>query len=412
MKGRLGKLLGGILLVSGTTIGAAMLALPVSTGFAGFIPSFALFVFCWLYFTYTALLMLEVNLWFGDSVNLISMANRTLGRWGEMVSWLIYLFLLYALTTAYVAGSGSIMITFFEAVTGYNLPAWAGPFPLIMLFGYFVYRGTKHVDYLNRVFMFGLGISFIMMMTLLVPEIDPVKLSYMNWSLSWIGVSVVATSFGFHIIIPSLTHYFHGDAKLMRLSILIGSLFPLIGYTIWNGFSLGIIPLEGPASVSEGFVKGENGATLLANVLNEPLIGVIASFFAFFAIVTSFLGVGLSLTDFLVDGFRIKGGGKERILVCLLAFIPPLVLTLTDPRAFLSALEFAGAFGVVTLLGFMPALMVWAGRYRCGFSKTHDYKAPGGRICLIAVMAIAAIIFLLELGIKTELITIHIGSTQ
>lgn len=412
MTGKLGKLIGGILLVSGTTIGAAMLALPVATGFAGFIPAFVLFVICWLYFTYTALLMLEVNLWFGEKTNLITMANRTLGRWGEFMSWLIYLFLLYALTTAYIAGSGSIMITFIEAITGFTLPAWAGPFPLIVLFGYFVYRGTKHVDYLNRVFMLGLGVSFIMMVGLLVPEVDPVKLGYMDWSMGWVGASIVATSFGFHIIIPSLTSYFHGDVKQMRLSILIGSLFPLIGYTVWNAISLGIIPLEGPASLAEGFVKGESGASLIADVLNEPIIGVIASFFAFFAIVTSFLGVSLSLTDFLADGFRIKSGPKGRVFVCMLAFVPPLIFTLTDPRAFLSSLEFAGAFGVVTLLGFMPALMVWFGRYRCGFHKTHSYQAPGGRLSLIAVMGIAIIIFLLELGIKTELITIHIGSTQ
>lgn len=409
MKGRVGKLIGGILLVSGTTIGAAMLALPVSTGFAGFIPSVAIFVCSWLYFTYTALLMLEVNLWFGDQVNLITMANRTIGRWGEVLSWLIYLLLLYALTTAYIAGSGSIMITFIEAFTGYTLPSWAGPLPLIALFGYFVYRGTKHVDYLNRLFMIGLGISFVLMVGLLTPEVNLSKLNYSNWSLSWIGISVVATSFGYHIIIPSLTTYFSGDVQQLRRSILIGSLFPVCGYIIWNGISLSILPLS---SITNGYVTGENGASLLADVLNEPIIGAIASFFAFFAIVTSFLGVSLSLTDFLSDGFRIKSEGRGRIVVCLLAFIPPLLFTLIDPRAFLSALEFAGAFGVVTLLGFMPALMVWYGRYYGGYDQTHHFRVPGGKLALLLVMAIAAAIFLMELGIKTEMITIDIGSTQ
>ena len=40
----LGRLLGGILLVAGTAIGAGMLALPVSTGLAGFYPSLFLFL--------------------------------------------------------------------------------------------------------------------------------------------------------------------------------------------------------------------------------------------------------------------------------------------------------------------------------------------------------------------------------
>lgn len=105
MKGH-SQLIGGILLVSGTTIGAGMLALPVSTGLAGFIPSIILLFVFWLYMTYTAFLMLEVNLWMGPHTNLISMAKNTLGTIGEGVSWLTYLFLLYSLTTAYVAGAG------------------------------------------------------------------------------------------------------------------------------------------------------------------------------------------------------------------------------------------------------------------------------------------------------------------
>lgn len=399
-----GKLFGGILLVSGTTLGAAMLALPVATGFAGFIPSVVLFICYWIYFTYTALLMLEVNLWMGEHTNIITMANRTIGKWGELFSWLIYLFLLYALTTAYIAGSGSIMLTFIEGVTGYELPQWFGPFPLIFLFGYFVYRGTGHVDYINRLFMLGLGVAFLMMFALLIPDVDLQKLSHHNWTMSWIGVSVAATSFGYHIIIPSLTTYFNADVKQLKRAIIIGSFFPLLGYTIWNCLALGILPVSGEVSITEGFHTGENGASLIAEYLQQPIVGVVASFFAFFAIVTSFLGVSLSLTDFLADGFRIKSSKKGRVLVCFLTFIPPLAFTLTDPRAFLSALEVAGGFGVVTLLGFMPALMVWYGRYRCGFNKSHHFRAPGGRLSLLLVMIVAAAVLLLELSIKIGII--------
>src|SRR5262249_25529186 len=154
------KLLGGILLVSGTTIGAGMLALPTVTGFAGFFPTVALFVAFWIYMTYTAFLMLEVNFWMGSQTNLISMARKTLGKWGEAVSWITYLFLLYSLTTAYVAGSGPIVIDLVESLTGYALPVWAGSIPLLLIFGYFVYKGTRSVDYVNRLLMAGLVIAY------------------------------------------------------------------------------------------------------------------------------------------------------------------------------------------------------------------------------------------------------------
>nr|NGX29103.1 Tyrosine-specific transport protein [Candidatus Anoxychlamydiales bacterium] len=56
------KFLGSVLLISGTTIGAGMLGLPVMTGFAGFFPTLALLFFFWLYMLVTAFLYLEANL--------------------------------------------------------------------------------------------------------------------------------------------------------------------------------------------------------------------------------------------------------------------------------------------------------------------------------------------------------------
>jgi len=47
--------------------------------------------------------------------------------------------------------------------------------------------------------------------------------------------------------------------------------------------------------------------------------------------------------------------------------IPPSLPCLT-PTSFLKALGIAGGFGVALLLGEMPILMVWAGRYYQGYS--------------------------------------------
>ena len=196
------KLLGGILLVSGTTIGAGMLALPVCTGKAGFFPSLALFLAYWIYMTYTAFLMLEVNLWMGPEANLISMAKKTLGRWGESLSWVIYLFLLYALTTAYIAGGGPIVADVIASLTGYVLPAWFTPLPLLLIFGFFVYRGTRSVDYVNRLLMLGLVFTFGAMVVFLAPHVQSQLLEHVDAKYLMLAVSIVATSFGFHIIIP------------------------------------------------------------------------------------------------------------------------------------------------------------------------------------------------------------------
>lgn len=392
------KVIGGILLVSGTTIGAAMLALPVSTGLAGFFPSVVLLLACWVFMTYTAFLMLEVNLWLGENTNLISMAKATLGRWGQALSWVTYLFLLYALTTAYIAGSGPIVIDAIRALTGVEIPTYAGSIPLLLLFGFFVYRGTASVDYVNRILMIGLVIAYAAMVVLITPHVEKTLLQHTYWPALLIAVSVVSTSFGFHIIIPSLTTYLQKDISKLKQTILIGSIIPVVVYIVWEFLALGVIPVEGEHSIMSGYEQGTNGAQLLSSILNNTTIAIFARCFAFFAIVTSFIGVSLSLSDFLADGLKIKKTRGGRITLCLLTFIPPLLFALTDPRAFLTALEYAGAFGVIILLGFLPALMVWRGRYHHHFASS--YQAPGGKLTLLCVMGLALFVIALEIANK------------
>src|SRR3990167_7556773 len=102
------KLLGGILLIVGTTIGAGILALPVATAELGFWGSLVLLIGCWTVMTTCAFLFLEVNLWLPPNTNLISMAGATLGRGGQVIAWLAYLLLLYSILSAYIAGGGDL----------------------------------------------------------------------------------------------------------------------------------------------------------------------------------------------------------------------------------------------------------------------------------------------------------------
>jgi tyrosine-specific transport protein len=244
------------------------------------------------------------------------------------------------------------------------------------------------------------------MIIVLTPHVNQGLLFHIDWKYAWIGVSVVATSFGFHIIIPSLVSYMNRDVKKLKWAILIGGAIPLVVYILWEYLTLGIIPIEGEHGIRQGFLLGSNGANLLTAFLGHSAISMIARFFSFFAIVTSFLGVSLSLSDFLADGFRIEKTRTGRSLLYVLTFVPPLLITFADPRAFLSALEYAGAFGVVTLLGLLPALMVWSGRY-CKHLDTHAvFRAPGGKTALILAIALSLAVIGLEVAIKLDLLPV------
>lgn len=381
------RLFGGILLVSGTSIGAGMLALPVISSFAGFIPSFFLLGITWFFLFVTSLLLLDVNLAFPGEINLITMAGKTLGVWGKVVCWITYLLLLYSLTAAYISGSSPLFIEAVQYATDITLPEWLGPFPLLILFGLFVYMGTGPVDWVNRFLMFGLILTYFLLVVFLPSHIEPALLKHVDTTAMWVAIPVLITSYGFHIIIPTLTTYLNHDKKRLRLALFIGSLIPFLVYTLWEFLILGVVPLTGEYGLIQAYIKGQTGASSLTHVLENAWITTIARSFSFFAIVTSFLGVSLSLSDFLTDGFHMKRFSLGREFACLLTFVPPLIFVLTYQRGFLLALQFAGIF-VAILLCILPAFMAW---------KLPAYKTGLRRFILILVILISFGVITLDL---------------
>ena len=361
------RFLGSILLIAGTSIGAAMLALPIKSGFAGFIPSAFILPVIWFFFLITAFLILDVNLSIPGETNMVSMAEKTLGLFGKVLCWVVYILLLYSLTAAYISGSAPIFSDVIRWAFGVEVPEFISPFLIVIFFGFFVYHGTKTVDWVNRFFMLGLIISYLMLIGLAPKEINPSLYRHFDTPALLLAIPILFTSFGYHIIIPSITTYERHNVKKLRLTLLIGSLIPLLVYFLWEFFVLGIVPTS---SLASAWVEGAPSTKPLIELINHPVLETGARLFAFFAIVTSFLGVSLSLRDFLRDALKMKKTKKGRLFACILTFIPPLFFVLIYPSGFLLALQYAGVF-VAILLGILPALMAWnLSNYKGFFKKS------------------------------------------
>lgn len=353
MEKKSGTVLGGSLLVAGTAIGGGMLALPVLTGLGGFVPASVMYIVCWLFMAMSAMLLLEVFLWSPKEVNIVSMAQMTLGKAGKVVAWFLYLFLFYSLTVAYVSGGGGL-------VSGLlHIPAWLGPLIFVLIFAPFVLIGSWAVDRINWVLMVGLGISFVLFLVMGVSKMEFKPLLYRNWPVAMLATPVVFTSFGFQGLIPTLTTYLGRDQKRVKKAILIGSSIPLVIYIIWEALFLGIVPIKGLEIAKE---LGQGAVAPLKNILGASWLYGVGQFFSFFAIVTSFLGVTLALLDFLADGLGIKKSLNGRAILSLIIFIPPTLFAMFNPCLFLNALHYAGGFGCALLLGLLPILMVWVGK--------------------------------------------------
>lgn len=392
---KINHFIGGILLVAGTTIGVGLLALPVTTAFMGFFPSLILLVVCWLFMLVTALFFIDVNCSIPGEINLITMASRTTGTWGKIVSWIVYLLLLYSLIAAYIAASSPLFVEAFAYISnGVVMPGWVSHFCLPVIFGSFIYLGTAGVDLINRLLMIGLIVAYLLLVVFLPSHVHVTLLSHVDWSPFVIAFPVVLTAFGYHIIIPSLTNYLNHDKKHLIATIVVGSLIALAINILWQVLVLGSVPLEGANGLYQAWKQGISAAGPLSVVVESPLIGIGAYFFSFFAIITSFLGVALSLADFLCDGLKIKKTWEGRLLAMLLTFIPPIVFVFSYQRGFIIALEYAGAF-VAILLVFIPAAMAWT------LKKPRFYRSVLGKVFLSSVMLFAVFVVVINILIQS-----------
>lgn len=380
------KLIGGILLIIGTSIGGGMLALPIATSQAGFIYSSLLLFGCWLIMTSGAFLILEVNLWFSAPNNLISMAKNTLGRTGQIITWICNLLLLYSLLAAYTAG-GSDFLQHLLFLVGFSAPNWLAVLLFIGLLGFVVYLGIRSVDYVNRGLMLTKFGSLIILIALVLPFITLRKITSGELHSMTASTTVAITSFGFANIIPSLRTYFHSDVKKLRRAIFIGSLIPLFCYLLWDLAIMGTIPRTGKNGLIEMLQSGHSTSEFvitLSTLLQRDTITIFARIFTSICLATSFLGVSLCLWDFLADGLQTSNKSTGKLLLTLATFLPPFVIVLFYPGAFIAALSYAGIYCLI-LLVILPALMTWRGRYHLQLAQ--NYRIPGGKLVLVILIA-------------------------
>lgn len=373
-----------------------MLALPLALGTAGFLPSVMVMVACWLAMTITALLLLEVSLWMEEGVHVITMSSRILGLPGKAASWILFLFISYASLVAYTAEGGDMIATTLSNLTGLSIAKGWGALLFILGFGVVIDCGSVLVGRVNAIFFVAMIAAYVLLIGFGFNEIDMSLLSHQHIPTSLMAIPLILTTFSFQTMVPSLTPYLHRHARPLRWAIIGGTTITLIIYVLWQALIMGIVPLEGPMGLAEALRIGEPPTKFLSEHVEGWWIGATAIFFAFFAIVTSFLGIGLGLFDFLSDGLKVEKKGKGKLLLAALIILPTWFFATQFERIFLVAMETTGGIGDALLNGMIPVLMVWVGRYYLGYKGY--FRVGGGRVLLVITFIFYLIAFLIELG--------------
>ena len=360
MKTNVLRVISGTFLIAGTMIGAGMLGIPLVTGVSGFVPGIIVTSIVWLFMYCTGLLFLEVTLWMPDGSNVLSIGGHFFGKGGRLLSGAMFIFLYYCLMIAYFA-AGSPLLAEAVSVLGLEVNGWQMFALFGLIFGAVVAIGPKSIDRVNIIMSIAMLAAWFTLIGSGSAAVEMPRLIYTKWSAMVMAMPVLFSAFGFHNVIPSLCTYLKRDKRALRAAVFWGSFLPLIVYIVWQWLIIGAIS---QAEIAKTLVEGTPITAAFSSVPGKESFSSIGRFFAFFSIVTSTLGVAFSMVDFLGDGFNIeRRKGWRRIVLTLLTFIPPFILSTLNPGIFTTALGIAGGFGEAFLNGLLPIALLWVGKY-------------------------------------------------
>ncbi len=398
------RTLGSVFIVAGTTIGAGMLAMPLASAGVGFGVTLLMLAGLWALMCYTALLLVEVYQHVSADTGLGTLARRYLGRPGQWLTGFSMLFLMYALTAAYISGAGELLAASLSQWLSTSISATSGVLLFTVVAGAIVCIGTHMVDMFNRVLFTAKIVLLVVMLTLMMPHIHHTNLLTLpiEQGLALSAIPVIFTSFGFHGSVPSIVSYMNGNIRKLRWVFIVGSAIPLVAYIFWQLATLGAID----SATFTGLMAEHSGLNgflqVVRQVVATPHVELAVHLFADFALATSFLGVSLGLFDYLGDLFARNRKASGRLQTGLMTFLPPLVFALFYPQGFVMALGYAGvALAVLALL--VPSMLVWQSRKQHADAK---WRVAGGKPLLALVFAcgIAVIViqFLITVGLLPE----------
>uniref|UniRef100_A0A1J3IHZ7 Tyrosine-specific transport protein n=1 Tax=Noccaea caerulescens TaxID=107243 RepID=A0A1J3IHZ7_NOCCA len=390
LKRESGSLSSAIFLVAGTTVGAGILAIPAVTQESGFLASAVACILCWAFMVVTGLLVAEVNVntmteLGTGGVSLVSMAKRTLGSVGVQVASWSYILIHYTLLVAYIARSSGILTNFL------GIPIWESATLFSLVLGGICYFGSQRfIGATNGVLVFGLIASFAALVAVASGDLHWEALLKANFEAVPMSIPIIALSFVYQNVVPVLCTDLEGDLPKVRTAIVLGTAIPLGLFLVWNAVILGSFPDTG---VSAEKMIDPVQQLRSSNVIVGPFVEA----FSLIAIATSYIGFVLGLTDFLSDLLKLPNG-QNKPLLYLLTLVPPVVLSLLDPEIFFKALDFAGTYGVLVLVGILPAAMSWSDRYSISSSATRSLPqlVPGGKLTLSLVMGAAGYVIVSE----------------
>lgn len=327
--------------LTGTIIGAGVLAIPYTIYTAGY----------WLgvlYLVILGIIMIILNLMLGEVVlrtkkklHIPELIKLYLGKKGYVLVLIAIAILIYGGMSAYIRGAGDIINTIIPSQS-FN---WSIVFFAIGT--YFIIKGLKFVSQWNIIFVSGMVLIII---TIWLKAIYSQDIDWTQFELkptnsvtqAFRPYGAILFSYFGVIAIPHIKTILGKKSDQMESVITLGILIPILLYSVFVSLVIG--------------VAGQDITPLAIISLGEKLgrqVLIITSIFAIIAMMTSFIAMGLSM----IESYMSFGKLKRSIAIILTTF-PPMALLVFDWAQFDTIIQYAGGIGV-SIISILIVLTFW-----------------------------------------------------
>ncbi len=372
------------IIITGNMIGAGILALPINLGPAGLIPSVVGALIVWAVMTYCALIIArQPYLAENKDADLPTFFEMVLGKTGKYVSVGANLIIFYGLLTAYLAGVITVITNWFDL----SIPSW------VVLCGYFaIVSGLASMGELflkkgNTYFILTMWTLFVTMLIMVMPNMQKGDVLAQDWGFFISGLPILVVAFNFHNMVPTVARFLNHDHKAVTTTIWLGSGLGMIMTVVWTVAVMASLPMESADGVSilAAFKLNQPATIPLDMMLKSSVFNKASLGFAIVAMSTAYIATGVALMSFIKD--LTSGRTVNKLFTWLIAFMPPLVVSIFFPNVFLKALNIVGGVGVGTLFGILPGLLL----IKQGESGSLKKKAGYGIVAFFLVVLVVEV---------------------
>lgn len=327
--------------LTGTIIGAGVLAIPYTIYTAGYWLGVLYLIILGIIMTILNLMLGEVVLRTKKKLHIPELIKLYLGKKGYVLVLIAIAILIYGGMSAYIRGAGDIINTIIPSQS-FN---WSIVFFAIGT--YFIIKGLKFVSQWNIIFVSGMVLIII---TIWLKAIYSQDIDWTQFELkptnsitqAFRPYGAILFSYFGVIAIPHIKTILGKKSYQMESAITLGMLIPISLYSVFVSLVIG--------------VAGKDITQLAIISLGEKLGGqvlIITSIFAIIAMMTSFIAMGLSMIESYMNFGKLK-----RSIAIILTTFPPMALLVFDWAQFDTIIQYAGGIGV-SIISILIVLTFW-----------------------------------------------------